>query len=149
MAQMINMTEATRQAAKSEGTLRRLISTGEVEAKKDGNGRYQISQESLRNYLVTKAQPTATIGKTSRHENVILSRNGLASRSNDKDENEKKLLLEIISHLKSELERERNRIESLEQRIEKLDMERTQHLNEIKAFLTGKTGNMLSRWFRK
>ena len=77
----ITMKEAVKLSAKSEGTLRRLIALKEIAAQKDKDGRYIISQDSLRHYLATKATPTP---QTSR-----VARQGAVSRLNDESTDER------------------------------------------------------------
>jgi DNA-binding transcriptional regulator/RsmH inhibitor MraZ len=150
----LSMKEAVRLSGKSEATLRRLIAQKEVSARKDADGRYIIAGESLRHYLVTKAQPPPAAQGSSRH--------GASSRVRgvgqddahgvSRDEGVVTALRDLIAQLREDIERERRRADTLETRLIASQAERTQHMAEMRALLSkdlrAKEG-VLSRWIRR
>lgn len=149
----LTMKEAVKLSGKSEATLRRLISQKEVSARKDLDGRYVIAEESLRHYLVTKAQPPQVATGSSRHGASSRGRDvGDGAHGGGRDEGVVTALRDLIAQLREDLERERRRADTLETRLIASQAERTQHMAEMRALLSrdgaGKEG-VLSRWIRR
>ncbi len=150
----LSMREAVIISGKSEATLRRLISQKDVHAHKDGDGRYVIDETSLRHYLVTKAQLSLATVPVARHGASLRPRGGSADALNGEGINGEVIqaLRDLIGQLRDDLERERRRADSLEARLVASEIEKTQHLAEMRAMLSkdlsGKEG-VLSRWIRR
>lgn len=141
---VMSMKDAVKMSGKSEATLRRLISISQIDAKKDKDGRYVISQESLRNYLGTKAQPTP--------QAVLDARKGAAARPRNEavtaipdglvDERLLDAKDQLLAQVREELERERKRNENLERKVHELEVEQRAGIAELRAMLEGQTGVM-------
>lgn len=139
----LTMKEAVTMSGKSEATLRRLIGTREVVAKKDPDGRYVIAEDSLRRYLATKALPTPPIAGASRH--------GPTTRSRDEGDDGRvvEALKAHIAHLERSLERETRRADAAERSRDDAAMERRQTTAEMHALLKKHAQDgLLSRWVR-
>lgn len=157
LSQNISMKEAVKLSGKSEATIRRLISQKEIRASKDLDGRYIIEEESLRHYLVTKASTRSTLPTQPRHGASLRPRDGHFNEAvpNFHDAIEEgvvPILKEVISQLRDDLERERQRASAIEARLFAAEAEKTQHLAEMRAMLSKDSQvkeGVISRWIRR
>lgn len=60
-----------------------------------------------------------------------------------------KRLTELLARIESDLSREQEKTKELSAQIREFEKERSQHLAELRALLSGKTDGVLSRWFRR
>lgn len=148
--QWVAMGEATRLSEKSEATIRRLIERKLVEARKDSNGRYQISRQSLMGHLVTSSPGSST--RTSRSGGVVQRSSPRASTlaTPPQDDAVTSALREQIATMKEQMAREQRLSDELRIQVKELEKERTQHLAEMRAMLSSSESKAqsISQWVR-
>ncbi len=145
----ISVQEAAKMSGKGVTTIRRLIEKGTVEAKRDDTGQYWINEASFRNYLVTDARP----GKSSSSERLDTKQRGqgLEGPHGHQSVFELDTMKLLLATLQEQLSREQRKNDELQDQIRALEGERTQHLAEMRALLSGKSEGILSikRWLGK
>jgi excisionase family DNA binding protein len=139
----ISVPEASRLSALGESTIRRLIESKEIDALRDSKKRIWVSKESLMKHLATSRQaPRSINGASKLSVQPPQAINGAAIVAT---------LEEQIRILKEALSYEKELSKEFRTQIRVLESERTQHLAEMRALLSGKNEGLLSikRWIGK
>jgi predicted site-specific integrase-resolvase len=137
MSTTLTLPEAARMAGCSTTTLRRWLSNGIVEGGKNQSGDWRVAEQSLRVYLSTatpSTKATRCVQGASGSETQITME-----------------ATELVIELRESLSRERKVNDDLRSQIRNFEQERTQHLAEMRALLSGKSEGLLSlkKWFGK
>lgn len=129
----LTVTQAARMSGLSSATIKRKIQTGELKAKQNSNGWNQIAPEDLKVFLAT-----AQLGKTKPAQAAQKkTRAGAASDG-----------AQLFYYVERDLSEAKERIKSLEAKLEAAQTEIRKLEAEARANLTGGVTKALSRWIR-
>lgn len=129
----LTVAQAVRMSGLSSATIKRKIQTGELKAQKNSSGWNQIDPDDLKLFLAT-----AQLGKTQPvQEAQKKARAGAVSEDP-----------RYVAHLERDLNAAKERIKSLEDKLEDARMEIRTLEAEARAGLTGGVTKALSRWIR-
>jgi predicted RNase H-like nuclease (RuvC/YqgF family) len=154
----LTLSQAAKLVGKASTTLRRLVDLGALSTIRDETGKHWVRQSDVISHYAVQAHTVAsrpsTGDKTQRsgattaashsHDLAVASEVARLTATVSGQQTQ-------ISLLHDSLARERQNVEGLKKQVENLEQERTQHLAEMRALLSGKSEGLLSlkKWFGK
>jgi hypothetical protein len=138
----VSISEAAKMLAKGQTFIRSLITKGDVDAIRTELGHWSISSDSLRSYAATHM---VARDPTSVSRRVAGASRGRVDAARDPEIDLTRELRAALAREQEAVERERRLSDELRARVRELELERTQHMAEMRALLSGKPEGLLSR----
>ena len=135
VSEELSVKEAAKMAGVASSTIRRWIDTNKLPSNRNGEGWRRVRKRDLMAYLasgsVRVARPLS---------GATVNDHGGGSRESDESS--------TVALLKEALDRERDKVDKLEERNKQLQDEILKLTHEIKAILSKDNQSLLSRWIR-